>query len=312
MEATQKAQASFLDRIPTSGEESVLDKIRGSDELGAQFMKVTPSLAGQWLERNEHNRHMRSDRVERYGNMMEIDSWLPVADAIAFDVKGNLQNGQHRLSAVVRSGKPEIFLVAWNLPVESFKHTDVGLKRTPSDALEVEGFDDPIPMAAAVRLVVLWRRGELERCGSYKAVENYEVLGAAERCYPRIHEDVKHVRRAKTKLETLSIPRAMITFIKFVYEPTYQEKARQFVDQVMTGNNIPDLEGKKKASARLVLDKWEKVNNTAGMSMDRETKLAYLIQAANWHCTDNPHSRLRYREGDSFPTPEVDLPPEFE
>lgn len=301
--------------LPTTDTDSISKALtsEGSEKvLDASFMKISPEMASEFLAKNRRNRPVREERVDRYSTLMKDREWLPSPDAIAFDYNGRLINGQHRLKAIQQSGETVTALVVWNLPPDAFKISDVGIKRTPADALTVEGFKFPHELAATTKLVVLWLRHDLDQCNRYENVENMTIVDVAEQCTPRIQKSIRLVNNHKTGLRKLPFPRSLLAFGHFIYKPTYGHDADRFVERFAEGVKIQDWEEKYNVEGavspvKLLRDKMAE----SGSNLNRESKLAYLVQAMNWFCKEEPHKRLRYRASDSFPEPEVDMIPEF-
>lgn len=81
---------------------------------------------------NVKNRPISSSKIGLYLKDMKNDHWSNTSvDAIAFDKDGVLVNGQHRLHALVRSGKSFEFLVSFD--VVPFMGMDTGKTRRISD-----------------------------------------------------------------------------------------------------------------------------------------------------------------------------------
>lgn len=274
----------------------------------ARFVKVTPEIARTWLSKNhDQQRNIRDSRIKRYASQMTNGRWKISSDGIAFDTNGDLINGQHRLKAVVESGQEEWMLVVWNLDPETRKYIDEGLKRNPGDALTVHGFNDPMHVAAAVRLVIFWRRNELRRCAEYNAIQNYEIVQAAETCTPRIYDSVDWSGNFEN---TNVIPRSLHTFAHFLYEPTYGSKAEEALEKICTMERIDSSQWggeNDKSPAKLVND----MLTDEDKDLERHQKLAYLIKGMNWYCNGEGRSRLRFRKQDKFPVPAVDELPEY-
>lgn len=72
--------------------------------IGFTIKKVTPELAAKWLKSNFDNRPLTKSTVDSYARDMATGNWRLVHQPIAFDCRGNLTDGQHRLNAVVKSG----------------------------------------------------------------------------------------------------------------------------------------------------------------------------------------------------------------
>lgn len=114
---------------------------------------ITPTKAKAMLAKNPTNRALRSHRVRQYADQMSRNQWEMVGDPIRFDTNGNLLDGQHRLAAVVSSGKSMKFVIVRGLPSESFVVMDSGMNRSTADGLGRE-VKAATHKAAAIRL--LW------------------------------------------------------------------------------------------------------------------------------------------------------------
>lgn len=74
-------------------------------KLTMQIVVVTPTIAEEWLKKNNpKNRSIGSRHVARLVADMEAGRWYLTHQGIAFDVDGQLVDGQHRLEAVRQSG----------------------------------------------------------------------------------------------------------------------------------------------------------------------------------------------------------------
>jgi len=114
-------------------------------QLKAGIMTVTPEIASEWLWRNEGNREISNNLVTKYASDIAEGHFTLNPDAIAINERGNLCNGQHRLSAIVRSGVPADCFVVLDFPVtkEDFLNFDSGKNRTIRDRVYLSGHDIP-------------------------------------------------------------------------------------------------------------------------------------------------------------------------
>lgn len=65
---------------------------------------ISPKEAQAYLENNAKHRPIKDRKVAEYMAQMVDGRWRLNGKTICFDKDGRLLNGQHRLSAVVRSG----------------------------------------------------------------------------------------------------------------------------------------------------------------------------------------------------------------
>lgn len=99
---------------------------------------VNPEMASKWLKSNDSNRPASYKRVDSYAEAMARGEWELTHQGIAFFTDGTLADGQHRLMAIVKSGKSVSMQVTW------------GLDRTASfgiDRLRTRSVKDQLLMA---------------------------------------------------------------------------------------------------------------------------------------------------------------------
>jgi hypothetical protein len=116
--------------------------------------KVTPSIAKQWLATNiESNRRVRQERVDFYAAEMLQGRWVENSgETIKFDRSGKLNDGQHRLHAVVKANKTVWFSVARNVDPQAFAVIDSGMARNGGDVLHISGIPNANVLAAGIKV----------------------------------------------------------------------------------------------------------------------------------------------------------------
>lgn len=102
-----------------------------------EVREITPAEASRMLSHNGGNRDLRDSVVERYVRLMKAGEWKLTHQGVAFDTTGSLVDGQHRLSAIVRSGVTVQMTVATDVDPATFTVLDQGAKRNAADILRV-------------------------------------------------------------------------------------------------------------------------------------------------------------------------------
>lgn len=104
-------------------------------EANLKKITITPEYASELLKFNTNNRNLRPNIVEKYAKRMRGGEWVLSNDAITIS-KGNvLLNGQHRLSAVVKSGVACPFLVFYGAEDKAYDIMDRPVVRSMGDVL---------------------------------------------------------------------------------------------------------------------------------------------------------------------------------
>lgn len=104
----------------------------------SKVVTVTPEYAEQLLLRNTNNRRVRPTRVKEFIDIIKKNEWQVTHQGIALDSAGVLVDGQHRLQAVVASGKPVDMFVTEGLAETARLAVDTHSKRSFADIFNVD------------------------------------------------------------------------------------------------------------------------------------------------------------------------------
>lgn len=102
-----------------------------------RIVTVTPELARQWLQRNVGNRGLSGTAVAGYKDSIVRGEWRLSGDAIMFNRRDELINGQHRLTAVAEANKAATFLVMEGCEESTKDVIDLGRGRSIADMLRM-------------------------------------------------------------------------------------------------------------------------------------------------------------------------------
>lgn len=111
--------------------------------MKTELMLVTPEQANEWLTwKNPNNRNLNERTAKIYARDMLAGEWKQSSQGIAFNTKGELTNGQHRLKAIVIANKPIWLNVTTDEPLGAIVNHDQNKTRSTSDNLKIHGFGD--------------------------------------------------------------------------------------------------------------------------------------------------------------------------
>jgi hypothetical protein len=129
-------------------------------------VQVTPDQAAEWLaNNNNHNRTIRESKVAAYARDMKSGAWQFNGDSVRFADDGTLLDGQHRLSAIIRSGMAVSVIVVWGLEKASQNTMDIGAHRLLRDQLHLAGESNSNELAAIARRMVAIGQGVMGKGG---------------------------------------------------------------------------------------------------------------------------------------------------
>jgi len=151
--------------------------------VNVALVEVTPAIAEEWLMRNiATNRSIRKTTIDKYANDMKAGKFYINPDAITFNQDGELVNGQHRLRAVIKSGKTVKMFVAFGFPItaEALLNVDRGAIRSVADNMELSGISDDVYLksistAKAFLVCKLWVRNPSSEQVKAHIAENYDA-----------------------------------------------------------------------------------------------------------------------------------------
>jgi hypothetical protein len=149
---------------------------------------VTPEIAATLLNFNrpgETNRPLSKAFVNQTAEAMAGGLWENTGEPIIISDTRVLNDGQHRLSAIVESGIPTIMDLRFGVPRHAFQSTNSGRKRSAGDVLGIMGVKNTAMCASIARMVIFYNRGLPKASGS--KVYNVDVAKAVE-TWPAITE----------------------------------------------------------------------------------------------------------------------------
>ena len=131
------------------------------DGMEVFFTTITPEIAEGILDASEgvfRNRKIRLATVDLYANDMANDRWDLNGETIKLTKDGVCIDGQNRLKAIIKSGKPQVMIVVVGVQPDAYKTIDIGLKRSLENALQFQGKAYETGASSVVRLRMTLRR----------------------------------------------------------------------------------------------------------------------------------------------------------
>jgi hypothetical protein len=122
--------------------------------IKARWELIDERVAATFLSSMGKNRQAMETLEYKYSGDMERGLWPVTHQGIAFNVKGDLIDGQHRLKSIIRAKVKMWMLVTYGLSMEAMGAIDRGKMRTAAHALQIMGhaFGSTRAVAVARRL----------------------------------------------------------------------------------------------------------------------------------------------------------------
>src|SRR5271165_4951622 len=186
-----------------------LDKLIGQFN-GTRTLQIDAAAAKRLLAINTGNRHISARRVSLLARQMRDGHWENTGEPIIVSDEGILNNGQHRLLAVIEADALVEMDVRFGIPRKAFVKTDTGAARSGADVLSIRGVVGAIQIAMTLRLLLLYERGLPDHARD--TLTNDEVNRAFDR-WPGVVDAYHKVQVFRFPAQIRSTPLYATTFL---------------------------------------------------------------------------------------------------
>lgn len=207
-----------------------------SEEIGEPVVmriQISPITAAWILGQNDDNRNVSEPKVIQYATDITEGRWMENGDGIGIAVCGSLNNGQHRCYSVMRSGITITTNVTVGLQRKSRGTNDIGLPRTLSGLLTMDGIENSSIVGVMAKLIIGWEQTKTAakrptRESSPTRVREYIAENRS------IGDSALFVRSLKVPKGFLSKPQ--IGFFHHILKKHDPEHADEFICALVSGN----------------------------------------------------------------------------
>jgi hypothetical protein len=201
----------------------------------ALVMDVDPAMAKAMLGRNTRNRPASKALTARFARYLREGLFGLTSSAVAFATTGALVNGQHRLDAVVRSGVPGKFIVAFGFDPDGFLREDNGRNRTASDLAAIKGYTQ-----TALRTAVA---GSVMRLQDLPANDKAAIVAHLDTLDREIVDEALTFARRMEKAEACRFPSSMGGAYYWVATHTkHADRLPEFFYNLATGEDLKGVQ----------------------------------------------------------------------
>jgi hypothetical protein len=209
---------------------------RGKGGVFSEPTTLTPGLAGELLKRNPDNRNIRQTKVLQYEADMRNGRWSFNGEPLIISVEGLINDGQHRLRALVEANVTLPMLFVFGVDREARLTIDQGAARTAGDYLGMEGVENSAAAAGIARLVIAIERERYARLYRESSVTNIEIR-------QRVNSDPRMVEAAHYAIATYKYTRpfaapGVIGAAFYLLSEVHPADAKEFMDQVCMGEGL--------------------------------------------------------------------------
>lgn len=269
----RRAQAWLKDRLE-----------RGKSEVFTETVDLTPALAEMLLARNPDNRTISARTVEVYVSDISEGRWDLNGEALKISSCGSLNDGQHRCTAVVQSGRSISTLVTFGLRRESRLTEGQGKARTPGDYLSMMGVKEANVTAATASFVFQFENyGELIGPSSQSRRPTKGQTLESLKKHPEIVESVAFV---PSRNAILIGGKSLVAFCHWLIARQDKAGADEFITRLMRGDGLEIGDPIHTVRERLMSPKNKKL-------LSRNDKALSILKAWELYRRNRQSSRIQ-------------------
>ena len=195
-----------------------------------KLMVITPAIAAKLLEKNPKNRPLSQNLITRLATEMKEGRWKVNGDMIrltGYNGDGSIIDGQHRLSAVIKSGVSIQSWVMGGLPEDVFNTIDCGKLRSRADTLFCDGEKSSSKLAASLTIVDQYITHRFGFGTCYTNMEIQKLLA--------IHPDIRNCLVAQ---KTPIIPPAIFHACIYLFSRRDYQLTQEFINAIVYGSGL--------------------------------------------------------------------------
>lgn len=138
-----------------------------------EILEITPAMAAVILENNDNNRPIYRNVVRKFTSDIKNGLFQMNGETIIVANDGSLNDGQHRLLAVIAANRNIRTAIMFGATRESRMTVDMGQSRVTADVLHMNGVKNTTATGATSRLLLMYDQGIFHDSGatSEKIVE---------------------------------------------------------------------------------------------------------------------------------------------
>lgn len=260
-------------------------------KIVGRMVTVTPILAAHILEKNDMNRTIRQDHVDKMARDMKNGDWNPrTAPPCLFAKDGTCMDGQHRFYAVLMADVPIMMEFREGLDKSEMATIDTGRTRTFQDVLRIDGRSETSELSTTTRHWYNYLTGGISYNRGISHRELLDLLDKHAWIAPLVTEGNRY-KRARTLLTP-----GIWGFVYSGAAHTNPDQARMFAEAFDSGVDL------KRGNPALTLRERASQNRSAKAKLRPIMLAAFAIKAWNSYLTGRSMTVLRWQEGEAFPT----------
>ena len=251
-------------------------------------------MAEDLLSHNTHNRNPSMGAVARYTAAMIADEWKMNGETIKISKSGEILDGQHRLMAIVRSGKTIQALVCYDVPASVVDTIDIGKKRSFSNWLQIQGEINTATLSSALAGITLYEKYfSKNQFIEQKKGSSFAQLESTLEAHPSLRKSVSLVN-GNWNRNGLFNP-SLLSVAHYLFSKASPDDAEEFFSKLISGAGL--TENSPILAMRNAGLRWKNFKSSPPLY---ET-LGCMIHAWNAFLKRENKKMVRFSDSDPYP-----------
>lgn len=269
-----------------------LDRMDREGGFAELCVLMTPALALALLALNTKNRRIRPNPLGTVKRAMAGGRWVNTGHPVVISWDRLVQDGQHRLTAVVETGVSVEMDVRFGVDPLAFANTDTGTRRSASDVLNIAGYSQEVTIAAAARILLTIGRGNATIHYGYHTDPTNDVILTFAQANPNLRDAARIGHSSARALKINASAAAAAAFL--IAQKAGLPSAEEFFVAARTGLNISAARDPLKSLERVI----ESGELRSQLQVCAALVLAFNRRRAGKSAT---HKDLTWQAGTPFP-----------
>lgn len=209
--------------------------IRKSDQKDGWY-SVDPKSAAELLENRSKNRPLSEPRAKRIADDITEGKYQANGEPLIFSPSGRLLDGQHRLRAILISGRSIETYVVHGVPDQAFDTMDTGKSRAGADIAAIAGRSNYAIVASVAAWAIKHETGTW-RSMIKGQIRNWQIDDWLRKNGAEVEQRIEELRHGADGFAKLGSPASLV----FVYMMAYREDpdaALRFMSGLASGTGL--------------------------------------------------------------------------
>ncbi len=190
-------------------------------DISVSMVYITPEIAEHYLSYNTQNRKESVSSISFLTQQMNKGLFIENGESIVFDKNMKLTDGQHRLMAIINSGKSYHIPVVKGVNIKSMATYDTGKNRSAADVLSINGFKNANLLSTFIKLINKYEKNgsKASKPLSYSRDEqltNQQILNYCKDNYDWLYKIILDVTNIYVKSEIKVISKSYFCYMVYM------------------------------------------------------------------------------------------------